>query len=117
LERQIHEITGISLSALRHTPLSQFNIEERLSWMKDRHTTRKEDRVYSLLGIFGIFLVPNYGEGEDYAFRRFLKEIDEVSKGFPHQQALPQAGKLQAVTIKSITENAQGSWYICLLID
>lgn len=76
--------------------------------MKDRHTTRKEDKVYSLLGIFGIFLVPNYGEGEEYAFRRFLKEIEEVSKGFPNQQVFSQGDKLQADTIKGITENFQG---------
>ena len=30
LERQIHEITAITVSALRGAPLSQFDIEERL---------------------------------------------------------------------------------------
>jgi hypothetical protein len=32
LERQIHEITGIAVSALQGAPLSQFDIEDRLSW-------------------------------------------------------------------------------------
>jgi hypothetical protein len=53
LERQIHEITGIAVLALRGGSLSQFSIDERLSWAEKRQTTRKEDKAYSLLGIFG----------------------------------------------------------------
>src|SRR5947209_7172993 len=56
LERQIHEITGIAIPALRGTPLSQFGIDERLSWAENRQTTRKEDKAYSLLGIFDVFM-------------------------------------------------------------
>src|SRR5580704_13772796 len=48
LERQIFEITGISNKALQGTPLSQFGIDERMSWTKHRQTTRKEDKAYSL---------------------------------------------------------------------
>jgi hypothetical protein len=64
LQRQIHEITGIAVSALQGAPLHMFSFEMRMSWMNKHSTTRKEDKVYSLLGIFEVFLLPNYGEGE-----------------------------------------------------
>jgi hypothetical protein len=80
LEQWIHEITGIPVSALQNSPLVKFSMDERMSWMQKRYTTRKEDRVYSLLGMFGIFLVPNYGEGEKYARKRFQRELDDVSR-------------------------------------
>jgi hypothetical protein len=40
----------------------------------------KEDRVYCLLGIFGVFLPLIYGEGEEYATLRFKEEIQKRSK-------------------------------------
>jgi Heterokaryon incompatibility protein (HET) len=75
LERQIHEITGIPLSALRGTPLSHFNVEDRLIWAQTRQTTREEDRAYSMLGICDIYMPLIYGEGEKNAFRRLRKEL------------------------------------------
>jgi hypothetical protein len=53
LEKQIHQVTGISIHALRGEPLSHFAIDERMSWAANRSTKRPEDKVYSLLGIFG----------------------------------------------------------------
>jgi hypothetical protein len=81
LERQIHEITGIAVPALRGTPLSQFSVDERLSWAKNRQTTRKEDEAYSLLGIFDVYMSLIYGEGRDNAFKRLREELDKPSKG------------------------------------
>jgi hypothetical protein len=81
LERQIHEITGIALSALQGAPLSQFGVDERLAWAKNRQTTRKEDETYSLLGIFNVYMPLIYGEGRDNAFTRLRDEIDKSSKG------------------------------------
>jgi len=78
LEQQIHEITSIPHSALRGTPLSEFGVEERLSWIGGRETSREEDKAYSLLGIFDVFMLPNYGEREANAFRRLRKEIGEL---------------------------------------
>ncbi|OCK74462.1 HET-domain-containing protein, partial [Lepidopterella palustris CBS 459.81] len=80
LEQQIHEITGIAVSAFRNVPLSQFNVEERLSWIELRHTKREEDKAYSLLGIFDVSMSLIYGEGEEKAFRRLREEIDKPSK-------------------------------------
>jgi len=81
LERQIHETTGIPLRALQGAPLHEFSKDDRLSWSEARHTMRKEDKAYSLLGIFGISMLPNYGEGEENAFRRLHKEITESLGG------------------------------------
>jgi hypothetical protein len=75
LEQQIHEIAGIPLAALRGTPLSHFNIEDRLIWAGTRQTTREEDRAYSMLGICNIYMPLIYGEGEKNAFRRLRKEL------------------------------------------
>jgi hypothetical protein len=112
LERQIHEITGIATSALQNKALADFSIEERLSWIEGRHTTRKEDQVYSLLGIFGIFLVPNYGEGKEYAMKRFKRELDEVSKDLLLQQKSYQAGKKGVFLSKDVAKHRQGTQYI-----
>ena len=81
LERQVHEITGIAVSALQGSPLSQFGVDERLSWAKNRHTTRKEDKAYSLLGIFGVYMPLIYGEGGENALNRLREEINKPSKG------------------------------------
>ncbi len=78
LEQQIHEITQIPISALRGAPLCEYDIEERMSWTRNRQTTREEDQAYSLVGIFSISMLPNYGEGKERAFERLQKEIRET---------------------------------------
>ncbi|KAE8840610.1 hypothetical protein P3342_006908 [Pyrenophora teres f. teres] len=77
--KEISEITDIAIEALKGRPLSQFSVEERMAWAKRRTTTRKEDAVYSLLGIFDIQMPLLYGEGEEKARRRLRKEIRESS--------------------------------------
>jgi hypothetical protein len=79
LEREIHEITGIPTGALRGQRLAEFDINERMAWAKERKTRLKEDRVYCLLGIFGVFMPLIYGEGDDHAFVRLREEIDKFS--------------------------------------
>ena len=55
--------------------MSQFSVKERLSWAMRRSTAREEDAAYCLLGIFGVFMPIIYGEGQENAFRRLLREI------------------------------------------
>jgi hypothetical protein len=81
LKRHIQEITGIPISVLKGAPLSQFRVEERLSWAENRQTTRGEDKAYSLLGMFGIHLPLIYGEGAEHAFKRLKKEIQNSLTG------------------------------------
>ena len=81
LEGLLQETTGISIEALRGQQLSRFSVHERFSWMRSRTTKRPEDRVYSLLGIFDIYLPLIYGEGEENAFIRLRGEIQKRSQG------------------------------------
>jgi hypothetical protein len=81
LERHIHEITGIPIKALQGGPLFDFSITERMFWAEKRETTRKEDKAYSLLGVFDIHMPLIYGEGTKSAFRRLREEINKASKG------------------------------------
>jgi len=80
LVQLIHEITGIASEALQGASLDTFSVDERFSWAAKRQTTRKEDRAYCLLGIFGVFLPPIYGE-RDNAFTRLEAEIAKASTG------------------------------------
>ncbi|KAG4439460.1 hypothetical protein IFR05_005072 [Cadophora sp. M221] len=74
MEQQIHEITGIPIRALRGYPLSEFSVAERLSWAENRQTMRLEDKAYSLLGIFNVYMPLIYGEGS-YALQRLQEAI------------------------------------------
>ncbi|ERF72619.1 hypothetical protein EPUS_05673 [Endocarpon pusillum Z07020] len=80
LEQQIHEITSIPISALAGSALSSFSADQKMDWAKNRKTTREEDWAYSLMGIFEISMLVNYGEGRASAVRRLRKEIDDASK-------------------------------------
>jgi ankyrin repeat protein len=77
LEQTLHEITGIAIQALRGSPLSQFDVDERMSWAAKRKTKREEDEAYSLLGIFNIHMPLIYGEGREKALARLQKEVKE----------------------------------------
>ncbi|KAH7407328.1 heterokaryon incompatibility protein-domain-containing protein [Cadophora sp. MPI-SDFR-AT-0126] len=102
LEQLVHEITGIALTALRGSvTLPEFDVEERFKWAETRQTTREEDWVYCLLGIFGVFMPLLYGEGKENAVRRLKKEITDAmnchfrSKG---QEDMSSALSLQPPT-------------------
>jgi hypothetical protein len=77
----VHEITGIASSALRGDALSNFSIDERMSWAEHRNATVEEDEIYCLIGIFDVSMLANYGEGRDRASRRLQEEIHKFYKG------------------------------------
>ncbi|RDW57006.1 hypothetical protein BP6252_13924 [Coleophoma cylindrospora] len=83
LEILIHEITGIPVGVLRNEELSEFSDEEKFQWAKSRQTKRPEDRIYSLLGIFDVSLVMNYGEGYEHARRRLENAIKDRNYRLP----------------------------------
>jgi hypothetical protein len=87
LERKILEVTRISIEALRGTPLSEFSIEERLSWGEKRKTTEEEDQAYCLLGIFGVHMSLVYAEGRKNAMRRLLSEVEQCGQYRSHAQS------------------------------
>lgn len=73
----IHKVTGIPVEALQNlgSPMSQFSIKQRLSWVEKRETIIEEDQAYCLLDIFSVDLPLIYGEGREHAFQRLQKEI------------------------------------------
>ncbi|UPX11081.1 uncharacterized protein EKO05_0001705 [Ascochyta rabiei] len=81
LQQHIHDITKIPLLALSGASLVEFSIEEKFSWVEGRQTTCQEDKAYSMLGIFGIFLPLLYGEGYEKALQRLQGEIAESQGG------------------------------------
>ncbi|RYN79003.1 hypothetical protein AA0117_g3867 [Alternaria alternata] len=94
LEQHIHDVTHIPIPALRGAPLHSFSVDDRMSWAATRITRKEEDRAYSLLGIFGVSMVPIYGELQAAAFRRLRKEINEVKQD---QSSPSDNGKRQAL--------------------
>jgi len=80
LGQRIYKITRIPELALQGAPLSQYSVNERLSWKNGRHTKLEEDLAYSLLGIFGVYIPPIYGEGTGGAFKRLMDEISKLEK-------------------------------------
>ncbi|KAI0369844.1 HET-domain-containing protein [Pilatotrama ljubarskyi] len=71
----IEAITGIERGVLTHQqPLHDVSVARRMSWASRRTTTRIEDRAYSLMGIFNVYMPTVYGEG-NRAFTRLQEEI------------------------------------------
>lgn len=76
LDRLLHDITGIPLTALRNCALDQFSTSERRRSAENRETTEEEEIVYCLLGVLGISMPITYGEGQESAQRRLQAEIE-----------------------------------------
>jgi hypothetical protein len=79
LEQEVCEITQLPVEVLRGRRLVDYGVEDRMGWAAKRTTTFKEDKVYCLLGIFGVFLSLIYGEGEEHARSRLVEEIERRS--------------------------------------
>ena len=72
--------TKIPDSVLRHAAKpSACSVARRMSWAAERTTTRVEDRAYSLMGLFDVYMPMIYGERE-MAFIRFQQHITQKSK-------------------------------------
>jgi hypothetical protein len=80
LQTLICKATNISPFALQGESLSQIHIDKRMRWIEHRDTGQEEDKVYSLLGIFGVSMVPIYGEGVTKAFDRLWDKFREMQK-------------------------------------
>jgi hypothetical protein len=64
-----------------------------MSWANKRSTTVKEDKIYCLLGTFGVFLPLDYGEGAKYAEERLREEVArrQLGRGIEDLHDLPGA--------------------------
>jgi hypothetical protein len=109
------DVTNIDVSLLKPSlgswgrrGLDQHSIADRMSWVRDRQTTRPEDIAYCLFGIFDVHLPPLYGEGAKKAFRRLQEEIMKTStdlsllawceRPFPHLSAQSQCTLAESPT-------------------
>lgn len=79
LRESIGAITGIPLPALQGH-LDRCSIRQRVSWVHNRTTKEKEDKVYCLLGLCGVFMPVLYSEGEGNALRRLRQEVASARK-------------------------------------
>jgi hypothetical protein len=80
LKLSITQVTKIPIDILEgsYKYLLQYDVDERLSWASERHTTREEDAAYSLLGLFDLHMPLLYGEGRFKAFMRLHRERESV---------------------------------------
>ncbi|KAI8625332.1 heterokaryon incompatibility protein-domain-containing protein [Xylariaceae sp. FL1651] len=75
LTKMLEAVTNIPAEVLLDpSSRRKSSVAARMSWAKGRQTTRKEDRAYSLLGLFDINMPLLYGEG-DKAFSRLHEGI------------------------------------------
>ncbi|KAF4629091.1 hypothetical protein G7Y89_g9061 [Cudoniella acicularis] len=73
---EIYSTTGIEEKQLRD--FRSCSLATKLSWASNRHTTREEDRAYSLLGVLGVNMPLIYGEGR----RAFIRLQHELIKQY-----------------------------------
>jgi hypothetical protein len=76
LLQALHHTTQVPVLALQGSPLSQFSIDDRISWMEGRQTKREEDAAYSLLGLLGVHMPLLYGEGQARALARLRRKAE-----------------------------------------
>lgn len=113
LAAQIQHITGIDadyLTGARH--FRKACIATKMSWAAGRTTTRVEDIAYSLFGLFGITMTPNYGEGPR-AFMRLQQELLATTADeslFAWRMPSPAAGDRYDIEQSSEISWGPGEW-------
>ncbi len=71
----LRDITGVPFRVLTGEHLiARYSVSVRMFWASQRKTTRVEDEAYCLMGLFGVSMPTNYGEGKR-AFIRLQYEI------------------------------------------
>jgi ankyrin repeat protein len=119
LEATIADVTGVSTGALIGVDLFNFSVEERFLWAAHRITRRPEDEAYSLMGIFGIYMPPIYGEGREHAMKRLRKNIQDSLEGTGEPQRILLDSLLfsqidsRQTTIKDAHYNTC-KWLLCM---
>lgn len=79
--RAILAVTRIPSGRLSYFSPGAFDVAQRLSWAAGRRTTRIEDMAYALVGIFGIHMPVQYGEGR-FAFQRLIEALLQRVQGY-----------------------------------
>ncbi|KAI1270449.1 hypothetical protein F5Y18DRAFT_368345 [Xylariaceae sp. FL1019] len=103
LSASLAAVTQIDEPYLKGRNLSLASIAQRMSWASRRHTSRKEDEAYCLLGIFDVNMPLIYGEGAR-AFQR-LQEL--IMHDFPEDHSLFAWGKVVPNFSKLVNDTEQ----------
>ena len=72
----ISKVTGIAIEFLKYP--HKASVAQKMSWGFHRQTTRKEDEVYCLLGLFDVIMPLLYGESSK-AFSRLQEVFIKIS--------------------------------------
>jgi hypothetical protein len=102
---RIQRLTGIPAEALDGSkPISDFSVDERLSWAEGRETKREEDAAYCLMGLCHVHIPLIYGEGRRKAMVRLRREIaislqEEAWDAPPLPMPVPAAPSINSPTI------------------
>jgi hypothetical protein len=76
LQNEVSAITGVDIEVLRGEDPRSMSIAKRMFWAPKRKTTRREDIVYCLMGLFDVNMPLLYGEGE----KGFIRLQEEIMK-------------------------------------
>lgn len=74
LQEVILDNTGVSPQVLLMNHAGDISVAQWMAWASGRETTKVEDKVYCLMGFYGVSMPVMYGEGNN-AFRRLQLEI------------------------------------------
>lgn len=78
LVREIAATTQIPEDVLKcYNRSSQYTVDDKMRWRRNRETTKPEDLAYCMLGILDIHISLIYGEGEENAAERVRKKIEK----------------------------------------
>ncbi|KAI6124333.1 hypothetical protein EDD17DRAFT_1610096 [Pisolithus thermaeus] len=80
LANVISSVTDIHIDALMHPErIPRFSVATRMSWAKGRKSSKPEDKVYALMGLFCVRLPIEYGQGETETFMKLQHEIMRIT--------------------------------------
>ncbi|KAK1519196.1 hypothetical protein CPAR01_15634 [Colletotrichum paranaense] len=75
LREHLFDITGVDTFVLQGGDLAKVSVARKMFWATSRNAYRLEDIAYSLAGLFGVEMIPIYGEGNVRAFLRLQEHI------------------------------------------
>ena len=77
LSLTIAAITRIPEKALVPGSLSEFSLQDKISWIQCRETLEEEDLAYCLMGLLGVWIEVSYGLPSGVAMKRLERAIAE----------------------------------------
>ncbi|KAK1730622.1 uncharacterized protein BDZ83DRAFT_715678 [Colletotrichum acutatum] len=66
LRNHLFDITGVDTFILQGGDLAKVSVARKMFWATNRNAYRLEDIAYSLAGLFGVEMMPIYGEGNEH---------------------------------------------------